>query len=63
MPTPNQRETEKRKDRKAAARIIQSASVNTSFASYCTLFVLKTVDVAADGLDSPKANVFDQQDN
>jgi hypothetical protein len=38
MPMPNQRDTEKRKDKKAAERIIQSALVNMSFSSVATLW-------------------------
>jgi hypothetical protein len=40
MPMPNQRETENRKDKQAAARISQSALVNIKFASANALCLL-----------------------
>jgi hypothetical protein len=64
MPTPNQRETEKRKDKKAAASMSQSALVNTFIClHYCNLFVVYQVDEVVGWLDSPKSNVFNQRDN
>src|SRR5579859_2755355 len=64
MPTPNQRETEKRKDKKAAASISQSALVNTSVASIMQFHLSRTkVDEMAGWLDSPESNIFDLRDN
>jgi len=64
MPMPNQRQTEKRKDKKAAASISQSALLNTLVASANrNKSVVCLVDELAVRLDSPKSNMFDHSDN